>query len=231
MVYSLPKSFLLALCLGLPPAQASCLWLLGPSSQSPHSTCHLRILSSGMLMIPFWLRAFSEMQAQKSQKSILQKGFPGGPSGKESTCQCRRCKRRVSWIQINCLIPELGRSLTVENEVATHFSILARKIAWMEEPDGHNWATERTSSWGSFSPEHPRDELPLIPSSYSYTSFQQAQCFPWDIRWRKFPPSSEIHILIAFITRKKVYQKLDNMCESMYHTHIEVSMKACLDCW
>ena len=96
------------------------------------------ILSSVMLMIPFWLRAFSEMQAQKSQKSILQKGFPGGPSGKESTCQCRRCKRRMSCIQINCLIPELGRSLTVENEVATHSSILAWKIPWMEEPDGHN---------------------------------------------------------------------------------------------
>ena len=81
-------------------------------SESPF-TCCLQILSSGMLKIPFWLRAYSEMQAQKNQKSIFQRGFPGGARGEESTCQCRRCKRRMSCIQINCLIPELGRFVTV----------------------------------------------------------------------------------------------------------------------
>ena len=43
-------------------------------------------------------------------------GFPGGASGKEATCQCRRRKSQG-------LIPELGRSL--EEGVATHSSILA----------------------------------------------------------------------------------------------------------
>ena len=47
-------------------------------------------------------------------------------SGKEYTCQCRRCKRDMG------LIPELGRSL--EKEMATHSSILAWEIPWTEEP-------------------------------------------------------------------------------------------------
>jgi len=51
--------------------------------------------------------------------------FPGGASGKEPTCQCRRCNRgRFNpWIE---KIPE--------KEVASHSSSLAWRIPWTEEP-------------------------------------------------------------------------------------------------
>ena len=53
-------------------------------------------------------------------------GIPGGTSGKEPTCQCRRCKRRV-W--------SLGQEDPLEG-MATHFNILAYRIPWTEEPGG-----------------------------------------------------------------------------------------------
>ena len=49
-------------------------------------------------------------------------GFPGGTSGKETACQCRRHKRLG-------LIP--GNPL--EEGMATHSSILAWRIPWTEE--------------------------------------------------------------------------------------------------
>ena len=52
-------------------------------------------------------------------------GFPGGASGKEPTCQCRRQK---TWVQ------PLGQEDLVEKEMATHSSILAWRIPWTEEP-------------------------------------------------------------------------------------------------
>ena len=52
-------------------------------------------------------------------------GFPGGASGKEPTCQCRRHKG-MGWIPADPL----------EEEMATHSSTLARRIPWREEPGG-----------------------------------------------------------------------------------------------
>ena len=59
-----------------------------------------------------------------SHKHLM--GFPGGASGKESSCQCRRCKkfRFESWV----------RKIPLEEEMATHSSILTWKISWTEEP-------------------------------------------------------------------------------------------------
>ena len=53
-------------------------------------------------------------------------GFPGGASGKEPACQCRRRKRVLS----------LGWEDPLEKEMATHSSILAWRIPWTEEPGG-----------------------------------------------------------------------------------------------
>ena len=49
-------------------------------------------------------------------------------SGKESACQCRRCKRRRfnPWV----------REIPLEEEMAAHSSILAWEIPWTEEPGG-----------------------------------------------------------------------------------------------
>jgi len=70
--------------------------------------------------------------------------FPGGASGKEPVCQCRRC-REVG------LISRLEDPL--EEEMAMHSSIFVWKILWTEEPGrlqsmglqraGHDWTSNR----------------------------------------------------------------------------------------
>ena len=51
-------------------------------------------------------------------------GFPGGASGKEPACQCRRHKRSGfnPWED------------PLEEEMTTHSSILAWEMPWTEEP-------------------------------------------------------------------------------------------------
>ena len=68
--------------------------------------------------------------------------FPGGSDGKEPACHCRRQEKRV-W--------SLGQEDLLEKETATHSSILARIIPWIEEHGGlhsmelqrvgHDWVT------------------------------------------------------------------------------------------
>ena len=53
--------------------------------------------------------------------------FPGGPSGKEPTCQCRRHRDMG-------LIPGSGNPL--KQGTATHSSILAWRITWTEKHGG-----------------------------------------------------------------------------------------------
>ena len=50
------------------------------------------------------------------------RGFPGGSVVKEPTCQCRRCF--------------LGQEDPLEEDMATHSSILAWRIPGTEEPGG-----------------------------------------------------------------------------------------------
>ena len=57
----------------------------------------------------------------------LGRGFSGWLSGKESTCNAGETGDVGS-------IPESGRSL--EEGMATHSSILAWRISWIEEPGG-----------------------------------------------------------------------------------------------
>ena len=73
-------------------------------------------------------------------------GLPWWLSGKGSACQCRRCR--------NCgLHPWVGKD-PLEKEMATHYSILARKTPWTEEHGGlqsmrlqrvgRDWETEHS---------------------------------------------------------------------------------------
>ena len=55
-------------------------------------------------------------------------GFPGGSMVKESTCQCMRCKIRR--------FQSLGQEDPLEEEMATHSSVLPWKIPWTEKPGG-----------------------------------------------------------------------------------------------
>ena len=71
---------------------------------------------------------------------VILGGFPGGASGKEPTCQCRRHKRQI-W--------SLGWEDPLEEGMAAHSSILTWRIPWTEKPGGlqfigskrigHNW--------------------------------------------------------------------------------------------
>ena len=72
-------------------------------------------------------------------------GLPRWLSGKESTCQCRRCRRQIS---------SLSQGDPLEEEMTTHSSILAWRIPWTEKPErlqsmesqrlGYNWACMHT---------------------------------------------------------------------------------------
>ena len=56
-------------------------------------------------------------------------GFPGGASGKEPACRCRRHKRHR-------FDPWVGKIPWRRAQQPTHSSILARKIPWTEEHGG-----------------------------------------------------------------------------------------------
>ena len=55
---------------------------------------------------------------------FIRKGFAGGASGKEFTCQYRRLKET--------LVQSLGLEDPLEEETTTHSSTLAWKIPWTE---------------------------------------------------------------------------------------------------
>ena len=71
------------------------------------------------------------------KRMCIQKHFPGGTSGKEPTCQCRRCKRPG-------FDPWVGK-IPLEEEMATHSSILAwrsygqRSLAGYSPWDHKSW--------------------------------------------------------------------------------------------
>ena len=67
---------------------------------------------------------------QNTQKNYTNKvlmtqiSFTGGSGGKESPCM------QETWVQ------SLGQEDSLEKEMATHSSILAWRIPWMEKPGG-----------------------------------------------------------------------------------------------
>ena len=54
-------------------------------------------------------------------------GSPGGASGKEPTCQCRRQETQVR---------SLGQEDALEEGMTSHSGILAWRIPWTEKPGG-----------------------------------------------------------------------------------------------
>ena len=79
--------------------------------------------------------------APSSNFKLHSHGFPGGISGKEPACHCRRHKRHG--------VQSLGQEDLPEKEMATRLSILAWRIPWAEEPGGlqsiacrvgHDWS-------------------------------------------------------------------------------------------
>ena len=68
--------------------------------------------------IVFFTSYYDKLKLQEEVKDV--RGFPGGPSGKEPAYQCRRHKR--------CRLDPWVRKDPLEEEMATHFSILASEI-------------------------------------------------------------------------------------------------------
>ena len=78
-----------------------------------HLTSHSRMSGSRWVNTPLWI-----------YRSL--RVFPGGNSGKEPTCQCRRHKR--------CGFDPWGREDPLEVGIETHSSILAWRTPWTEKP-------------------------------------------------------------------------------------------------
>ena len=89
-----------------------------------------------------------------------------------------------TWVQ------SLGQEEPLEKGMATHSSILAWKIPWMEEPGrlqsmglqrvGHDWTTSLSTSWNSPSTSSSNWNLVIsweqsIPGRLSYTSYSCIQ--------------------------------------------------------
>ena len=80
-------------------------------------------------------------QASRGWNLVSTNRLPGGTSGKEPACQCRRHERRGF---------SLGREDPLQEDAATHSGILAWRIPWTEGPGrlqsiglqrvGHNWS-------------------------------------------------------------------------------------------
>ena len=74
-------------------------------------------------------KVFSKMSILPSYQLTLlepfERGFPGGTSGKEPPCQCRRYETQVR---------SLVQEDSLEEGMATHSSILSGRMSWTEEP-------------------------------------------------------------------------------------------------
>ena len=78
---------------------------------------------------------------------MLTQGFPGGASGNEPICQCRRRK--------DAPVQSLGWEDPLEEGMATHSTVLAWRILWTEGPGelqtmglqrvGHEWVTKHST--------------------------------------------------------------------------------------
>ena len=110
--------------------------------------------------------------------------------GKESACQCRRHKR--------CRFhPQVGKVPWSNGENATHSSILAWKIPWMEEPGGLQSLGSQSDSnkWQNTAAQHRNlihtvinicfysrsDVLPLEFKTYELKRYVIAYPFPQHI--------------------------------------------------
>ena len=102
--------------------------------------------------------------------STLLLGFPGGASGKEPACQCRRYKN--PWVQ------PLGREDPLEEGMATHTSILAWRIPWTEEPGSYSpWGQKVSDTTEQLSTAQHSTDCSL-PGSSDYR-ISQARILEW----------------------------------------------------
>ena len=89
-------------------------------SSSSHST--LRVVSSAFLRLLIFLPAIWFLACDSSSPAYHMTCFPGGSAGKESTCNVGDLGLILFW------------EYPLEEGMATHSSILAWRIPWIEDP-------------------------------------------------------------------------------------------------
>ena len=118
--------------------------------------CTVRFKMFSLFLFVFnVLCVWNVLETYYSTVLYSQLGFPGGTSGKEPTCQCRRPKGHR--------VQSLGQEDPLEEGMATHSSILAWIIPWTEEPGG-------LQSIGSQRVGHSRSDL--APTSQSWLDME-----------------------------------------------------------
>ena len=81
------------------------------------------------LVLSFFLSAFSHFSDYIYSLTKIFLGFPGVSNGKQSVCQCRRFRQETQ-------VRSLGQGDPLEEEMATHSSILVWKIPWTDKSGG-----------------------------------------------------------------------------------------------
>ena len=126
-------------------------------------------------------------------------GFPRGTSGKEPACQCRRHKR--------CKFESLGWKDLLEEEMATHSSILVWRIPWTEEPGrlqsiglprvGRNWNNFSTHAHDLMFPSLPLKRLCLQVQSCKKYRLRSSVYEIWRDRIQPLTPGVKIRVLFS----------------------------------
>ena len=94
--------------------------LQAQEENSSSNWVHVRII---LIIPPLICQCFRKLMKDNIAILKMTKGLPRWLGGQESTCQCRK----------HGFYP--GSEDPLEEEMATHSSILAQKIPWTEEPD------------------------------------------------------------------------------------------------
>ena len=145
------------------------------------------------------------------------KMLPRWHSGKESACQCRRCKRRR----------DLGLIPSWRRKWACHSSILAWRILWTEEPGGttvHGVAKSQTwlSTHASIDTLQRSSACSLLyhVSGFEFwVSSAGYECAQFSLKWNfpHFPCLSfHLHSFPPSISSTPSYRLVFNLCRSSF---------------
>ena len=113
----------------------------------------------------------------------MEGGFSGGFSGKEPTCQCRRCEMWV-W--------SLGWEDPLEEDMATHSSVLAWKSPWMGEPG-------RLQPVGLQGVGHDWNHLALMHTTWKYQGEEKQFSLMVGKFWTRIPTGHQVSNLILYL--------------------------------
>ena len=152
-------------------------------------------------------------------------GAPGGRDGKESACSVETRVRSLCWED------------PLEKEMATHCSILAWRIPWMEEPSrlqsmrsqgiGHDWVTLLSLSFTqliiatdlkalSYSIHSPERMLILASCILKFSSniFSVLSLIPYHLFWKvtSYIPISTVfvHTSVTAVTTRRYVVGAEN---------------------